>query len=175
LVTSEGETQTQVKRYLPNFGPFEEGSFFTPTDHSEPLPLGSHRLGVEICYDVFFPEVTRDLTLAGADLLINISASPVTSRRLFEKVLPARAVENATPIVYVNRVGVEDGIVFGGGSNAWDARGEPYPAEIVSLENAAPEERLWRVEIDLGEATRWRPFRPVLRDIGSRPASPVSP
>ncbi len=175
LVLPDGTVRTQVKRYLPNYGPFEEGSFFTPTDRSEPLPLGSHRLGIEICYDAFFPEVTRELSLAGADLLINISASPVTSRRLFEKVLPARAVENATPVVYVNRVGVEDGVVFGGGTNAWDARGEPLPSEVLALADSTPEERLLRVEIDLAEALRWRPFRPVLRDVGTRPPSAVSP
>jgi predicted amidohydrolase len=175
LIPPSGPVLAQVKRYLPTYGPFEEGSYFTPTDHSDPLPLGAHRLGVEICYDAFFPEVTRVLSLAGADLLVNISASPVTSRRLFEKVLPARAVENATPLVYVNRVGVEDGVVFGGGTNAWDARGESIPAESVPFEGALPEERLLRVEIDLVDASHWRPFRPVLRDVDARPPPPAIP
>jgi len=171
LLRSDGSTHVQVKRYLPTYGPFEEGSLFTPTDSSTPTALEDHRVGLEICYDAFFPEVSRDLALAGADLLVVLSAAPVTSGRLFEKVLPARAVENALPLVYVNRVGVEDGMVFGGGSNAWDARGEPLPREEVVVSGLAPEEHLWRTEIDLSAHARWRPFRPVLRDLSTRPGS----
>ncbi len=165
----DGTLSSQVKRFLPNFGPFEEASFYTPTSESRPVALGPHRVGLEICYDAYFPEVSRELALAAAVLLVVISAAPVTSRSLFEKVLPARAVENAVPVVYVNRVGVEDGIVFGGGSRAWDARGEPIPGEALPLSQAAPEEELRRVELDLEEVPRWRPFRPVLRDVALRP------
>jgi len=170
-VAPEGELGAQAKRYLPTFGPFEEGVPFTPADRSVPLPLGGASVGLEVCYDAFFPEVSRDLALGGAALLVNISAAPVTSRRLFERVLAARAIENALPVVYVNRVGVEDGIVFGGGSQAWDPRGEPIPTEPVPFAPAAPEESLSLVEIDLAEAARWRPFRPVLRDVAGRPGT----
>ena len=163
----------QVKRYLPTFGPFEEGVQFTATDVSRPVAVGSHPVGLEICYDVFFPEVSRQLALAGSELLIAVSAAPVTSRRLFDRLLPARAIENALPVVYVNRVGVEDGVVFGGGSGAWDARGEPLPLSPVSAPTQGADEALHVVEIDPGESARWRPFRPVLRDIASRPGSPA--
>ena len=165
LAGPDGTLQVQIKRLLPNFGPFEEAALYTPTDVSTPLTLGEHRLGVQICYDAFFPEVSRDLALQAAVLLIVLSASPVTSRGLFEKVLPARAVENACPVLYVNRVGVEDGIVFGGGTMGWDARGEPLPSESLRWSSAIPEERLDRIELDLDEVPRWRPFRPVLRDV----------
>ncbi len=123
-VAPSGELHVQVKRYLPTFGPFEEGVQFTPTEHSVPVPLAGASVGLEVCYDTFFPEVSRQLALGGAELLVVISASPVTSVRLFERLLPARAIENAMPVVYVNRVGVEDGIVFGGGSAGWDPRGK---------------------------------------------------
>jgi 5-aminopentanamidase len=165
LAGADGSLQVQVKRYLPNFGPFEEATIYTPTETSVPLTLGNDRLGVQICYDAYFPEVSRELALQAATLLVVLSAAPVTSRGLFEKVLPARAVENASPLVYVNRVGVEDGMVFGGGSRAWDSRGEPLSPEPLPLEGLAAEERLDRVEIDLEDVPRWRPFRPVLRDV----------
>jgi len=169
LVRPDGTTHLQAKRFLPTFGPFEEGVHFTEVDRSRPAALGDRLVGLEICYDAFFPEVSRDLALSGAILLIAISAGPVTSRRLFEKVLPARAVENALPLVYVNRVGVEDGLVFGGGSNAWDARGEPVPLAPVDVPGLGPRESVRVGEIDLGDAPRWRPFRPVLRDRAERP------
>ena len=169
LVAPDGGLAVQVKRYLPNYGPFEEASTFTPTDRSDTATVGRHRIGLEICYDAFFPEVTRALALAGADLFVVLSAAPTTSGRLFQKVLPARAVENAAPLVYVNRVGVEDGIVFGGGSTAYDARGEPVESKTLPLPGGAPEEKLLEVELDLDEHPRWRPFRPVLRDVATRP------
>jgi predicted amidohydrolase len=170
LAMPDGTLAWQIKRYLPSYGPFEEGHFFSPTDTSRPVALGPHRVGLEICYDAFFPEVARDLALAGADLLVTISASPVTSRPLFEKVLPARSVENGCPSVYVNRVGVEDGIVFGGGSAAWDARGEPVPLTEVAFADLGDEERLLAGEVDLADTRHWRPFRPVLRDVAARPS-----
>jgi predicted amidohydrolase len=168
-VIPDGEYRVQVKRYLPTFGPFEEGVPFTPTDQSSPVRLAGATAGLEVCYDVFFPEVSRELALGGAELLVAISAAPVTSRRLFDRLLPARAIENAVPVVYVNRVGVEDGVVFGGGSGAWNARGDPIPSVPAALSSAIPEESLATVEVDTTEASRWRPFRPVLRDVAGRP------
>jgi predicted amidohydrolase len=170
-VRPDGEVHSQVKRYLPTFGPFEEGAHFTATDESRPVPIAAHSVGLEICYDTFFPEVSRALALAGAELLVVVSASPVTSGPLFGRLLPARAIENGFPVVYVNRVGVEDGIVFGGGSGAWDSRGEPIASTTVPLSGLAAEEHLLRVEIDPLESARWRPFRPVLRDVATRPGT----
>ncbi|MCI4349725.1 MAG: carbon-nitrogen hydrolase family protein [Thermoplasmata archaeon] len=172
LVDQDGATSSQVKRFLPTFGPFEEGIHFTPAATSQPVRSGGRSLGLEICYDAFFPEVSRDLALAGAELLVAISAAPVSSRRLFEKVLPARAIENALPLVYVNRVGVEDGLVFGGGSIALDPRGEAVETQEVNLAGLESDERVVTVELDLAHLPRWRPFRPVVRDAaGSRAAT----
>lgn len=178
LVGPDGRLAVRAKRFLPTYGPFEEGALFTPAARSDPVELGDLRLGLQICYDAFFPEVSRELVLGGADLLLVLSAAPVTSRRLFDRVLPARAVENAVPLVYVNRVGVEDGVVFGGGSQAFDARGETPPSVDAPEEAQRGTERVWSVEIDPGEAARWRPFRPVLRDVAlarARSDAPTGP
>ncbi|MGI0071079.1 MAG: carbon-nitrogen hydrolase family protein [Thermoplasmata archaeon] len=173
-VRPDGEVHVQIKRYLPTFGPFEEGAHFTAADESRPVPVAARSVGLEVCYDTFFPEVSRDLALAGAELLVVVSASPVTSATLFARLLPARAIENGCPVVYVNRVGVEDGVVFGGGSGAWDARGEPIAASPVEMTGLAKEEAVLRVEIDPLESARWRPFRPVLRDVAGRPRAAPS-
>lgn len=168
VATPDGAVAARSKRFLPTYGPFEEGATFTPGSTSLPVDTPAGRLGVQICYDAFFPEVSRDLALAGVELLVVLSAAPVTSRVLFDRVLPARAVENALPLVYVNRVGVEDGVVFGGGSMALDARG----AELAAPpSDRRAEATVLSAEIDPGEARRWRPFRPVLRDVaGGRSA-----
>lgn len=175
LVDPSGAFSRQAKRYLPNFGPFEEGLAFSPTGTSRPVTVGAHRVGLEICYDAFFPEITRELALGGAALLANLSASPVTSRPLFERLLPARAIENGCPTAYVNRVGVEDGLVFGGGSGAWNHRGEGIVPTTVPFPGLAAEERLLRVDVDLDAAARGRPFRPVLRDVAARPGAVTAP
>ncbi|HEV2316395.1 MAG TPA: carbon-nitrogen hydrolase family protein [Thermoplasmata archaeon] len=168
-VPPSGAIAWQTKRYLPSFGPFEEAHFFTPTDRSRAMELGRHRVGTAICYDTFFAEIFRELAADGAELMAIISASPVTSRRLFDKLLPARAVENGCPVLYVNRVGVEDGIVFGGGTGVWDVRGEQIPTESTGFAADEPEESVTVAEVDLDEPRRWRPFRPVLRDRATRP------
>jgi 5-aminopentanamidase len=173
-VRPDGEVHAQVKRYLPNFGPFEEGAHFTTTDESAPVPIAARTVGLEICYDTFFPEVSRALAFGGAELLVVVSASPVTSASLFARLLPARAIENALPVVFANRVGVEDGIIFAGGSGAWDSRGEPIATTAVDAAGLGPEETLLQVEIDPRESARWRPFRPVLRDIATRPGTPTA-
>ena len=175
VVDPAGQVHRPSKRYLPTFGPFEEGLVFTPSNRSKPVGVAGLRLGVEVCYDAFFPEVTRELALGGADLLLNISAAPVTSRRLFDRLLPARAIENGLPVLYVNRVGVEDGLVFGGGSGGWDARGEPLALATVDPGGLETGERLLAGDIDLKETARWRPFRPVLRDVAARPATASPP
>src|SRR5208282_6733807 len=79
-VLPDGTIRVQVKRYLPTFGPFEEGVPFTPTETSQPVRLGAAWVGLQICYDAFFPEVSRQLALGGAEFLVVISASPTTSR-----------------------------------------------------------------------------------------------
>ena len=76
-----------------------------------------------ICFDVEFPEVARTLALRGADLLITISANPEVFRRDHEVFVPARALENGVPHLYVNRVGRQEDVSFGGTSMAIDPEG----------------------------------------------------
>jgi predicted amidohydrolase len=162
LFSPDGFQGVRAKRYLPTFGPFEEGIHLSSGGHPEPVETPWGRWGVQICYDTFFPEVSRDLSRAGAVLLIVLSASPVTSRTLFERLLPARAIENGLPVAFCNRSGVEDGLVFAGGSGVWDVRGGLVEPEVTSL---GPERRLLSYRLDPEEPVRWRPFRPVLRDL----------
>jgi len=158
LVTPDGRVQRYDKLHPANFGPFEEGLYFTPGQSPSMFSFRGRGVGVCICYDLFFPEITKAYAMQGADLLLCLAASPVTSRMPFERMIPARAVENTCPIAYVNNVGNQQNMVFFGGSQAYDARGRllaklPYLRESVEV-----------VEVDMLQTEPARRARPTIRD-----------
>jgi predicted amidohydrolase len=159
LIQPDGTVNAYRKWFLPNAGPFEEKIFF---DQGEDLPVFTTvlgKIGLLICYDLNFPELAKALTLQGADLLICISASPTTTQRYFETLLPARALENTVFFAYVNLAGNQEDLIYWGGSQVYDPLGNllvkaPYLKEsIITCD----------VNLTLLEPARAR--RPVLRDI----------
>lgn len=80
-------------------------------------------IGLQICYDWRFPEVTRSLALAGAEVVVMPTCSPATSSELADYVPRTRAVENAVFFVMVNRVGRDGPIDFVGRSQVVDPGG----------------------------------------------------
>jgi predicted amidohydrolase len=111
-----------------------------------------------VCYDMFFPELAKLETLQGAQLLVNISAAPTTSRPYFDKVIPGRAVENAIFVAYCNMVGVHGSLVFSGASVLVSPRGE----ELARGKDL--EEDFVEAEIDLSDIEVARRVRPTVRD-----------
>jgi predicted amidohydrolase len=161
LAAGTGKLFRYDKMYLPTFGPFEESVFFAE-GKGVVVGDGRHaRIGLMICYDMFFPELAKLETLLGAQILVNISAAPTTSRPFFRRVMPGRAVENAIFVAYCNMVGVHGSLVFGGGSVLYGPRGE----EIARAKDLEPD--IVEAEIDLTDIDIARRFRPVVRD--SRP------
>lgn len=161
-IDDAGQSLWIPKRALPNFTTFREAMFFA---HGTQQPVWHTRLGaigVHVCYDLYFPELQRQQVLAGADVLVNISASPSGSRRFFETLLQARAIENACFTLYSNNVGSQDGIVFWGGARAHGPRGdllgstEPYAEDSLTL------------PVDLDDLRPAREFRPTIRDADAR-------
>ncbi len=146
------------KIHLANFGPFEEGLYFTPGRNPVVAKVGGVGIGLGICYDAFFPSLARDCAQEGADIMVYISASPFTSRASFERVLPARAVENACYVAYVNNVGSQLNQVFFGGSRAID----PMGADVARL--PLFEEGVATFDIDREFIAQSRRGRPTLRD-----------
>lgn len=104
------------------YGGFEESTF----DAGESFPVfetGAGDVGVQICYDVEFPEVSRTLALEGADLVVTISANMrpfEADQRAFAR---SRAMENVRPHALCNRVGAERDADFFGESALLDERG----------------------------------------------------
>ncbi len=163
-IDSEGDVTWIDKRVLPTFTTFREGLFFEPGPQQ---PIWRTRLGavgIGVCYDLYFPEFHKQQVLDGADILVNISASPSSSRRFFEALLPARAIENAAFMLYSNNVGPQDGLVFWGGSAGFGPRGEMLGQQTPYEEGHVI------AEIDLSDLRAAREFRPTIRD--SMPAWP---
>jgi predicted amidohydrolase len=156
--TGNGRLFRYDKMYLPTFGPFEERAFFTPGKKAV-VAEGRHaKIGLMICYDMFFPELAKLETLLGAQMLVNISAAPTTSRPFFRRVMPGRAVENAIFLAYTNLVGVHGSLVFGGSSVLLGPRGE----ELARGKDL--EQDIVTGQVDLADIEVARRFRPTVRD-----------
>jgi NAD+ synthetase len=114
------------KQLLPNYGVFDEKRHFEPgRGPTAVFELAGRRLGLCICEDLWGPGPAASAKAAGAELLLNINASPFHHGKPAERlsVLRARAAETGLPIVYVNCVGGQDELVFDGDSTAIDAQG----------------------------------------------------
>lgn len=157
------EPRAHRKTLLPTFGPFEEDFYFGEGRDVTTIETPFARIGVSICYELFFPEVTKRQALDGADLLVNVSASPTISKRYFEALLPTRAIETTCFTAYCNLVGQQDHLTFWGGSRLIGPRGnletraEYYDEDVVTC------------EVDLRELPSTRSLRPVLRDTSDDP------
>ena len=118
---------TYKKACLPNYGVFDEKRYFTPGSDLVLLDCNGLRIGVNICEDIWVsPGVTEQLSACGADLIVNISASPYHRGKIRERIdmLSERAVSNRTTICYLNTVGGQDELVFDGGSAVLNDGGE---------------------------------------------------
>lgn len=155
------------KRELPNYGTFDEKRLFVPGPLPEPVDFRGVRLGLPICEDVWFPAVTAHLAGQGAQILLNINGSPyeVEKNDWRRNVCASRANESGLPIAYLNRVGGQDELVFGGASFILNADG--------SLAHRLPdwEEALvvtdWAADTQTG---RWTCAPGALAELDSHPA-----
>jgi NAD+ synthase (glutamine-hydrolysing) len=133
-----GRIETEyAKILLPFYDVFDESRYFEPGDGPVTYLMDDERLGITICEDVWndknfwkrqlYPrDPVEETVKAGAQVLLNIAASPYSTGRipLRQAMLKAIAVEHRLPVVYVNVVGGNDSLIFDGSSCAFNARGE---------------------------------------------------
>jgi NAD+ synthase (glutamine-hydrolysing) len=115
------------KRFLPNYGVFDEDRYFAPGPDLMLLRFGETVVGPTICEDIWQPgPPATDLALAGAQLITNLSASPfhVGKDREREEMLRVRARDNSCFVALCNAVGGQDELVFDGHSVVIDDEGE---------------------------------------------------
>jgi predicted amidohydrolase len=140
LVGPDGVVGTYRKVHLPFLG---VDMFVDPGDRAFAVHqvLGL-KIGMHICYDGSFPETARVLTLLGADLIVLPTNWPTHSECAAEHMIPTRAMENTVYVMAVNRVGVESGFRFIGGSSIAD------PSGSVLARAGADAEEILIAEID---------------------------
>ncbi len=148
------------KRFLPNYGVFDEDRYFAPARDAFLLRLGETLIGPTICEDLWQPgPPATDLALAGAQLITNISASPfhLCRDREREEMFATRARDNSCFVAFCNAVGGQDELIFDGHSLVLDEEGR------VLASAPGFEEALLVVDIEPAEAVGRR-----LRDLRRR-------
>jgi NAD+ synthase (glutamine-hydrolysing) len=148
------------KHFLPNYGVFDEHRYFAEGRDLVLLRMGGTSVGLTICEDVWQPgPPATDLALAGAQLIVNLSASPfhVGKAEDREEMLVTRARDTTAYVAFCNLVGAQDELVFDGHSVVLDDSGEVL--------GRAPgfEEHLLVVDIEPADAMGRR-----LRDVRRR-------
>lgn len=156
----------RYKHELPNYGTFDEKRIFTPGPLPEPVLFRGVKLGLPICEDAWLPKVSAHLVAQGAELLISVNGSPYEidkdDRRMTE-VFGARVRETGLPLIFLNRIGGQDEVVFDGASFVINADG--------SMAHRLPD---WEEALALTAWTRgsegWYCTQGALADWDSNPA-----
>jgi predicted amidohydrolase len=159
LVGPEGLIGKYRKMYLPTHSVFEEKRYFRPGYQAAVFDTELGKIGLIICYDIFFPEVSRLTRLKGAQLIVCISASPAVRRAFFETLTVARAIENTAFLAFVNLVGIEDGLQFWGGSRIVGPNGK------VLVQAKYDDEDLVMCDVDYADIRSLETFVPTLKDL----------
>ena len=131
-----------LKQCLPNYQVFDEHRYFAPGSDPLVLELLGTRCAFTICEDLWESGPIQQAKSAGAQLAVNINASPFHINKLVERkeLLSKRCKQAGFPILYVNLIGGQDELVFDGGSMAANAEGEccflapSYVEGLYSLE-----------------------------------------
>jgi predicted amidohydrolase len=159
-IYTDGSGKPSVYRKSHLYGDYERG-LFTPEKPS--TCLFEHcgmTLGMLICYDVEFPENVRRLALAGAEMILVPTATPMGASGTFiaEKMIPVRAFENQIFIAYVNNIGRDGDFDYAG-------RSVIAAPDGTALATAGLSEQLLTVDIESELYARSRSENTYLRDL----------
>jgi NAD+ synthase (glutamine-hydrolysing) len=172
LLRDGRQVGTYHKAYLPNYGVFDEDRYFSAGTAAPTFTVDGVCIGPSICEDIWYPGGTpTEQAYAGAEVLINISASPffVGKQAARERMLSTRAADVGAVVAYVNLVGGQDELIFDGSSVVFDGQGE-----LIARARAL-EEDLLIVDLDIEEVFRTRlhdPRRRKERRLAAERAAP---
>lgn len=160
-VIADGRVQAIYrKRFLPNYGVFDEARYFRAGDRPVVVEVEGARIGIVICEDIWYPApVAAELARARLDLIACLSSSPfhLAKGDGRERMLQTRASDSAAALAYCNQVGAQDELVFDGRSVVIDHAGEVIARAPVF----GPHLLVADLELDLAAGRRLR--EPLLR------------
>ena len=160
------------KHLLPNYAVFDEQRYFAPSTVDGPVfVIGGARVALSICEDAWSPTgpiITQ--AAAGAELVVNINASPYYAGRVRERerMLATRAADAGVPLLYVNLVGGQDELVFDGASVVFDGDGQLLARAVEFAED------LLMVDLEVPAASRRRLREPRAISVAPLPEVKVS-
>jgi len=127
FVLDDGKiTSFRDKHNLPNSGVFDEQRIFSPGALSGPVKIRNVLIGLPICEDIWTENVIECLCETGAEIILSINASPYSLKKHDQRmsVAVSRVIESKIPLIYLNRVGGQDELVFDGASFCLSHEGE---------------------------------------------------
>jgi NAD+ synthase (glutamine-hydrolysing) len=147
-IIQDGVVTVYRKQHLPNYSVFDEQRYFTPGTDACVVWVSDVPVGITVCEDIWESAPAAQAAAAGAQLLINLNASPYHAGKHDERerLLARRAQDVAIPMMYVNLVGGQDELVFDGGSFVVDAAGQ------VTTRAPACESGLYSVDFSVDTA-----------------------
>jgi NAD+ synthase (glutamine-hydrolysing) len=173
------------KIFLPNYGVFDENRYFKPGDRCPVYTIAGVSVGVTVCEDIWYEDgPARVQAAAGAELIVNISASPYHFGKgsVREAMIAKRAKDYTAIFAYDNLVGGQDELVFDGGSMILDekgrllARGKQFEEDMIvaDLEIAAVAKARQRLPKKPSSA-KSQPWKVTRARISQKPFSAEKP
>ena len=160
VVDADGEILGSYRKiHVPQIPLWEERYYFSSGNHGFPVfETKFAPIGIQICWDNFFPEGSRILALKGAKILFSPTAAAFAPQRRWETVISGNAIANGVYIFRVNRVGSEEKQDFYGRSFCISPEGELLDKPTGMKDSIA------LIEVDLNNIDKTRKEWPFLRD-----------
>ncbi|AEP09887.1 NAD+ synthase [Micavibrio aeruginosavorus] len=146
LLIGDGKiVETRLKHHLPNYGVFDDERIFTSGPLPDPIAFRGYTLGVMVCEDMWFPDVSANLKQNGAQILIAINGSPFDMGKHEKRRLEAkkRTAETGLPLIYTNQVGGQDAILYDGASFIMNETGDVVAQMDTFAEDRA--DSIWTI------------------------------
>jgi omega-amidase len=168
LVSAKGEVLAKYRKtHLVTAAPLDERVCLSPGNEFVSAKIDEFQIGLSICYDLRFPEMARTLAVKhNANVIVNSSAWPDVRAAHLRILALARAVENQSYFIIANRVGIDDGVSFCGGSLIVDPAGKILAAGSAGREEMIEGEMSEKIVEEVrSRVTAFDHRRPELYDL----------
>ncbi len=147
------------KTHLLPLDPVNENRYLTPGSSLEAVQLGDMKWGFMICYDLRFPEISRQLIMKGAEALVVCSAWPFPREFHWQTLTEARAIENQCYVIAANRIGTDGPLTFCGSSRIIN------PDGTIAASASQNQEELIVADVSRERVSSLRTSLPFLEDL----------